>query len=121
MQRVAYETLNCIQFWEITTQHPDVVKARRPDASPFEVPDDSTTAQAMELDRQRELLQVQENAAPGAAQTALVKVRLGGMRVPTEVDISPSNRFTGSRHFSRGIYHEYTPAQPTIGGMYTHA
>ncbi|KAF4043352.1 hypothetical protein GN244_ATG04394 [Phytophthora infestans] len=105
MQRVAYETANAIQFGEITAQHLDVVNARRPEASPFEVPADNTTAQAMELDRQRELLQPQENAARDATQTASVKVRLGGMWVPMEVGYfvaSPSNRFTGSRHFFTG-------------------
>ncbi|EEY62645.1 uncharacterized protein PITG_14419 [Phytophthora infestans T30-4] len=60
-------------------------QAKRPEASPFEVPADNTTAQAMELDRQRELLQPQENAARDATQTASVKVRLGGMWVPMEL------------------------------------
>ncbi|KAI9986055.1 hypothetical protein PInf_024902 [Phytophthora infestans] len=68
MQRVAYETANAIQFGEITAQHLDVVNARIPEASPFEVPADNTTAQAMELDRQRDLLQLQENAARDATQ-----------------------------------------------------
>ncbi|ETP44006.1 hypothetical protein F442_09367 [Phytophthora nicotianae P10297] len=43
LQRVAYETANSIQFGEITAQHLDVVNARRPEASPFEVPADNTT------------------------------------------------------------------------------
>lgn len=60
VQRISYETANAVQFGAITLHHLDVVHARRPESAPFEVPEDNTTTQAMELDRQREALQQHE-------------------------------------------------------------
>ncbi|OWZ22934.1 hypothetical protein PHMEG_0002285 [Phytophthora megakarya] len=54
VQRMAHEAANSISFGPIAAHHLDIVQARRPDSTPFEVPEDNTTPQAMELDRQRE-------------------------------------------------------------------
>jgi hypothetical protein len=56
VQRTAYEAANSVSFGPITAHHLDIVHARRPDGEEFSVPNDNTTAQAMELDRQRAIL-----------------------------------------------------------------
>ncbi|KAF4133168.1 hypothetical protein GN958_ATG17655 [Phytophthora infestans] len=120
VQRIAYETANAVQFGAITSHHLDVVHARRPESTPFEVPEDNTTAQAMELDRQREALQQQEANEQAIPDTAIVSIRVNGLWMPLEVDILSLRRalrLTDHDLFSRGIYHEFTPTQPNNGMM----
>ncbi|KAF1782066.1 hypothetical protein GQ600_20264 [Phytophthora cactorum] len=51
VQRMVYEAANAVSVGPITAHHLDTVHTRRPDSAPFAVPDDNTTAQAMELDK----------------------------------------------------------------------
>ncbi|KAG6954263.1 hypothetical protein JG688_00012448 [Phytophthora aleatoria] len=51
VQRMVYEAANAVSVGPITTHHLDTVHTRRPDSASFAVPDDNTTAQAMELDK----------------------------------------------------------------------
>ncbi|KAF4033765.1 hypothetical protein GN244_ATG14320 [Phytophthora infestans] len=120
VQRIAFKTANAVQFEAITSHHLDVVHARRPESAPFEVPEDNTTAQAMELGRQQEALQQQEADEQAIPDTATVSVRFNGLWMPLEVDILSLRRalrLPGHDIFSRGIYHEFTPTQPTNGMM----
>ncbi|KAE9013458.1 hypothetical protein PR001_g15402 [Phytophthora rubi] len=98
---------------------------RKPESAPFEVPQDNTTTQAMELDRQREALQQQQqDTEREAPATAVISVRLNGLWMPLEIDILSLRRalrralrLPDHDIFSRGIYHEFTPAQPTNASM----
>ncbi|KAE9335885.1 hypothetical protein PF008_g13285 [Phytophthora fragariae] len=129
VQRMAYEVANTVQFGAITSHHLDVVNARRPESAPLEVPQDNTTTQAMELDRQREALQQQQqDTEREAPATAVISVRLNGLWMPLEIDILSLRRairrairralrLPDHDMFSRGIYHEFTPAQPTNASM----
>ncbi|KAE8886927.1 hypothetical protein PF007_g21913 [Phytophthora fragariae] len=125
VQRMAYEVANTVQFGAITSHHLDVVNARRSESAPFEVPQDNTTTQAMELDRQREALQQQQqDTEREAPATAVISVRLNGLWMPLEIDILSLRRairralrLPDHDMFSRGIYHEFTPAQPTNASM----
>ncbi|EGZ14426.1 hypothetical protein PHYSODRAFT_301481 [Phytophthora sojae] len=87
VQRMAFEVANAVQFGAITEHHLDVVNARRPESAPFEVPEDNTTAQAMELDRQREALQQQHDAEHETPATSVIQVRMNGLWMPLEVGI----------------------------------
>ncbi|KAE8979880.1 hypothetical protein PF002_g14625 [Phytophthora fragariae] len=121
VQRMAYEVANTVQFGAITSHHLDVVNARRPESAPFEVPQDNTTTQAMELDRQREALQQQQqDTEREAPATAVISVRMNGLWMPLEIDILSLRRalrLPDHDIFSRGIYHEFTPTQPTNASM----
>jgi hypothetical protein len=120
MQRMAYETANTVQFGAITSHHLDVVHARRPKSAAFEVPEDNTTAQAMELDRQREALDCLANAEEESQPTATIQVKFNGLWMPLEVNIlslRPALGLPDHDIFSRGIFHDFTPAQPTNGQM----
>ncbi|KAF4043112.1 hypothetical protein GN244_ATG04587 [Phytophthora infestans] len=118
LQRLAHEATNAVTFGGITGHHLDIVNARRPDSAVFHVPDDNTTAQAMELDRQREALrtqriQVEEQAL---AQTGITKLKWSGVWIPVEVDLVSLRRAIGLPDhdiFTSGIYHELTPTAPS--------
>ncbi|KAG6960677.1 hypothetical protein JG687_00008100 [Phytophthora cactorum] len=51
LQRMVYEAANAVSVGPITAHHLDTVHTRQPDSASFAVPDDNTTAQAMELDK----------------------------------------------------------------------
>lgn len=115
---MAYEASNAVQFGAIASHHLAVVHTRR--QNPFEVPEDNTTTQAIELDRQREAIQRQEDAQEPSAQTAVVKIRLNGLWMPVEVDYLSLRRAIGLPDhdiFSRGIFHDFTSSQPTNAVM----
>ncbi|KAL3663846.1 hypothetical protein V7S43_011259 [Phytophthora oleae] len=120
MQRAAYEATNAVTFGPITAHHLDVVHARRPDSTPFEVPTDNTTAQAMALDQQREDIRRADEAAEGQRQTGMVTIKMNGLWIPVEVDIISLRRAIGLPDhdiFTQGIFHQFNPAPATNPGM----
>ncbi|GMF41807.1 unnamed protein product [Phytophthora fragariaefolia] len=102
VQRMAHEAANAVTFGPITAHHLDVVQARRPDSAPFEVPHDNTTAQALELDRQREraMLLDAQRAQQAEQEVATVRMMFNGEWIPVKVDLAtfaPFNRSAESQ------------------------
>lgn len=118
VQRIAHEAANAVSFGPLTAHHLDIVHARRPDGTVFSVPQDNTTAQAIEIDRQRQELEtsaaLQQSRA--SVRTAVVMVQMGDLWVPMTIDVLSLRRAIGlPEHdiFTAGIYHEFTPTLPT--------
>ncbi|OWZ23612.1 hypothetical protein PHMEG_0001464 [Phytophthora megakarya] len=76
----------------------------------------------MDLDRQREDLEQQQAQADAvaSAQTAVIKLLWSGVWVPVEVDVVLLRRAVWSPDhnlFPAGIFHSFTPNQPTNPNM----
>ncbi|KAF4030197.1 hypothetical protein GN244_ATG18068 [Phytophthora infestans] len=82
VQRMAYEATNSIAFGAITAHHLDVIHARRPDGTAFEVPSDNTTSQAIALGQTREALRREDDAAESTRQTGVVTLKFNGLWMP---------------------------------------
>ncbi|OWZ15293.1 hypothetical protein PHMEG_00011101 [Phytophthora megakarya] len=112
MQRLAHEAANSVRFGAITAHHLDIVNARRPDTVGFHVPDNNTTAQAMDLDQQREDIELK--------QMRWRRHKQRGVWFPVEVDVVSLRRAVGlpdHKLFTAGIFHSFTPNQPTNPNM----
>ncbi|KAE9316823.1 hypothetical protein PR003_g18628 [Phytophthora rubi] len=120
VQWMAYEAANAVNFGTITAHHLNIVHARRPNNTAFEVPTENTTAQAIALDQQREDIRRAYVAAEAERQTGEVMIRLNGLWMPVEVGIISSRRAIGLPDhgiFTQGIPHQFNaeaPSKPTM-------
>ncbi|KAG3098940.1 hypothetical protein PI124_g15257 [Phytophthora idaei] len=119
---MAYEVVNAVSFGPITVHQLDIVNATRPDSAPFAVPNDNTTTQAMELDKQREQVMLRERQRVEQAEqdTATLRIKPNEQWVSVEVDRSSLWSAAGLPNhnvFAAAIFHAFSPPSSSSPGQ----
>lgn len=108
-----YQQDNNISLGPITRNHVTTAHARQPDETPFALPGDNTTRQAMALDASMAALNAESTA--DRDKVATIRLQINCNWTDFQVDVRSLRAAVGlPAHdiFTQGIYHDFVPVEP---------